>query len=135
MNKKQFKKMNKACKDAWMEIAEKDLHQKPKYLSAFTDYCPACSIARLANREAGGPQCNFCPADRWREGIRCFGNLYGEWVDILRIGCLDEMRRCLATQIAKLKWTYLPIYKKIPKENIDKILCQYEELRKLTTGG
>jgi len=129
MTKKEFLKFEQVCKKAWGELAKTGSADKQSYLHKYSNYCPACEVSKLTSKKnCLDMDCQLCPIDLWRgEAIRTNAhevsavvcqrekNLYYKWMNSYN----EEDRSNVARKISRLKWTFLPEYKKL-KDKEDK---------------
>lgn len=71
MNKKEFKLLEKYCKDGWVALFKNGNNEKPVRFDIFRNECPACEIAYHTRKEYfgnffGEMYCAYCPVDFWR---------------------------------------------------------------------
>lgn len=131
MDHKDFKRLNEVCKKGWIKTSKNA--RKDITLRRYRSFCPACELAYHATVRSGTSQfqrCIYCPIRRWRieaqrgQYFPC-ENLndspYDQWEQLEGLLLTEEekdLKKRMAVTVANLKWSYLPIYRKIPSGDI-----------------
>ena len=119
ISKEKFDKMEKVCKKSWKAIAKQSMDCKPNHLNIYKNYCPACDLASVMEKDGHIRQwCQLCPIDDWRkEAIRQKAKIgesiceqpeeaYMVWLESKDV---NEKNKA-ALEISEMKWSYLPEY-------------------------
>jgi hypothetical protein len=133
MTLKEFKNLEKVCKDAWTELSITGDIDKSESLDGYLNRCPACHISAVPieyeshrfyiNGIYKIQNCQLCPIDKWRSFAKnavalpgdAVCDIRGEYFYMWRKSEDIEKRKFYARVIASLNWTYLPEYEDIPK--------------------
>ena len=128
MLKKEFKAFEKICKAEWTALSKNGKNHKSSFVYDFHCNCPACELNVQAERAYTGTRnvpCQFCPIDEWRKqagkGLKDedgypLSSICENGKEAYNMWCNSRKkvtRMIYADRIAKMKWTFLPIYKKI----------------------
>lgn len=122
MTKKEFKYMEKVCKDLWKWLANHPSETKEElFFQKFLHGCPACELTKKRDYcSYYTHDCTLCPIDVWRKRAikytnehsfqlgeslcEGFKSAYSEW----RNFDSEKIRKKAALSISKYKWTMLP---------------------------
>ena len=129
MTKEEFAKMEKICKDAWIECSITG-NDKPISVIEFRNRCPACEIAKVLEDDGETQDCRLCPITKWRKmasdrsGFHIGdavcewpGEPYYEWIE-----CKDfSIRKKAAKEISEQEWSFTDCHEKVklPKHILD----------------
>jgi len=126
MLKKEFKEMEKICKEGWRLLAKSGSSCKDDgEFQGFFCACPACEIALRTTETIQHPfyevDCRLCPVTEWRTTAQKIAPCPEEKLAVCdyprgthyfwRTARDIDVRKTHARSISRLKWSWIPEYK------------------------
>jgi hypothetical protein len=93
MTKKEFRQLERICKDGWTNLSRTGSDDKPEhYFIGYRNDCPACEIAKRTQIAFGSHRldilCQYCPAIEWR--IAALKEIEDESIEMGQAACQDH---------------------------------------------
>jgi hypothetical protein len=118
MTREEFAKLEKICKNAWLELAESGSDIKPKSIGKFLHGCPACEITSAVEARQTSPykkhNCLFCPITEWRELAKridadnILSSFYDETEYLYQAACEEDGQAYESWEKATEDWDHAP---------------------------